>query len=207
MRVLGLLASLVITATTVIATTATAAAPAATTGSVPADIKTILDKPRYNGAMWGLRVLDGKNVLVDYNSDQKFFIGSVRKVFTVGQLLEAIGPAHTFDTPVYRAGAVANGTLTGNLIVVASGDLTMGDQRLGSQRSRLARQRDSHQTRSASGLRVARQASQSSGHHARHRRRRHRRPPLPAVWVPRGVQRASDLYQRRRRRRDDYAGR
>jgi D-alanyl-D-alanine carboxypeptidase len=95
---------------------------------VPPDIKTIFNKPMYNSSTWGLRVLtsDG-HVLIDYNSQQNFYIGSVRKVFSVGQLLNAVGPDHTYDTPVYRVGTVDSaGVLHGNLVLVASGDLTMG---------------------------------------------------------------------------------
>lgn len=96
-------------------------------GAVPRDIQAVFDKQTYNGATWGLRVLDGNKVLVDLNSQRRFYIGSVRKVFSVGQLINAVGPDHTYDTPVYRTGAVdRNGVLHGNLIVVASGDLTMG---------------------------------------------------------------------------------
>lgn len=98
-----------------------------TTTNVPANIAKIIDRPKYRGAAWGLRVLDGDKVLIDLNSRRKFYIGSVRKVFTIGQLLNAVGPGHTYDTPVYRTGAIdRNGVLHGNLIVVASGDLTMG---------------------------------------------------------------------------------
>ena len=82
----------------------------------------------YRKSTWGLRVLtsDGK-VLIDYNPQPQFFIGSVRKVFSVGQLLNVVGPDHTYDTPVYRTGTVDSaGVLHGNLVVVASGDLTMG---------------------------------------------------------------------------------
>ncbi len=69
---------------------------------------------------------DGK-VLIDYNPKPQFFLGSVRKVFSVGELLNQIGPDHTYDTPVYRVGNVdAAGVLHGNLVLVASGDLTMG---------------------------------------------------------------------------------
>ncbi|HEY1656046.1 MAG TPA: D-alanyl-D-alanine carboxypeptidase [Candidatus Tumulicola sp.] len=100
-------------------------APSSAT-AVPADIRAVFDQPIYKNSTWGLRVVDGKNVLVDWNPQRHFFIGSVRKVFTVGQLLNAVGPSHTYDTPVYRTGAVDRGVLHGNLIVVASGDLTMG---------------------------------------------------------------------------------
>jgi D-alanyl-D-alanine carboxypeptidase len=104
-------------------TTPLTSTPAAT---VPADIAAILNKPMYKGATWGLRVLDGKNVLIDLNSNKQLLVASIRKIFTVGELLDTIGPAHTFDTPVYRDGLVKGGVLQGNLIVQASGDLTMG---------------------------------------------------------------------------------
>ena len=97
-----------------------------TAAVVPADIRSVLDKPLYSKATWGLRVLDGSKVLIDLHPERKFFIGSVRKVFSVGQLLDAVGPAHRYDTPVYRTGSVSRGVLRGNLVIVASGDLTMG---------------------------------------------------------------------------------
>ncbi len=97
--------------------------------NVPSDIKAIMDKPHYKGAIWGLRVVDvetGKP-LMDLEPHHQFFIGSVRKVFTVGELLNQVGPDHTFDTPIYRHGLINDrGVLKGDLILVASGDLTMG---------------------------------------------------------------------------------
>src|SRR5215470_1460170 len=84
--------------------------------SVPKDIQAIFDKPLYKGGMWGLRVtdFDGK-VLIDYNPQHAFYIGSVRKVFSVGELLNEVGPNHTYDTPVYRTGTVDSaGVLHGN---------------------------------------------------------------------------------------------
>jgi D-alanyl-D-alanine carboxypeptidase len=97
--------------------------------SVPADIKAIFDAPRYQGAIWGLRVIDletGKP-LINLEPRYQFLIGSVRKVFSVGELLNQVGPTHRFNTVVYRQGAVSDtGTLQGDLILVASGDLTMG---------------------------------------------------------------------------------
>ena len=95
--------------------------------NIPKDIQAVFDKPLYKGGMWGLRVTDtdGK-VLIDYNPQHEFFIGSVRKVFSVGELLNEIGPDHTYDTPIYHTGTVDSaGVLHGNLIVLASGDLTM----------------------------------------------------------------------------------
>jgi D-alanyl-D-alanine carboxypeptidase len=96
---------------------------------VPPDIKAIFDKSFYNNGTWGLRVVDLNSgaTLIDLRPDCDFFIGSVRKVFTVGELLNDVGPDHRYNTPVYRRGEVNHsGVLTGDLILVASGDLTMG---------------------------------------------------------------------------------
>lgn len=105
-----------------------AAPPAAST--VPSDIRAVFDKPAYRNATWGLRVVDGSKVLLDVNPAKAFYIGSVRKVFTVGELLNAVGGSHRYNTPIYRTGTISRGVLHGNLIVVASGDLTMGGRTL-----------------------------------------------------------------------------
>src|SRR5215217_5635875 len=52
--------------------------------------------------------------------------GSSTKLFTVSAALDDLGFDHRFKTPVYAQGKVKNGTLNGNLVLVASGDLTMG---------------------------------------------------------------------------------
>jgi D-alanyl-D-alanine carboxypeptidase/D-alanyl-D-alanine-endopeptidase (penicillin-binding protein 4) len=71
--------------------------------------------------------LDTGEVLIDYNPDYDFYIGSVRKIFSTGELLNEIGPDHLFVTPVYKEGEVdGSGVLDGNLILVASGDISMG---------------------------------------------------------------------------------
>lgn len=99
------------------------------TASVSSEIKAVFDGSRYKGAIWGLRVIDLETgqPLIDLEPRHKFLIGSVRKVFSVGELLNQIGPTHTFDTLIYRQGTISDtGILQGDLILVASGDLTMG---------------------------------------------------------------------------------
>ena len=96
---------------------------------LPPEIATIFSKPLYKDAVWGLRVVDAESgeVLLDREPTRKFYIGSVRKVFSVGLLLNEIGADHTYDTPVFRHGTVnEEGVLDGSLFLVASGDLTMG---------------------------------------------------------------------------------
>lgn len=95
---------------------------------VSADVRAVMNQPRYAGATWGLRVVDAHtgDVVLDERPDEAFFIGSVRKLFSVGERLDQVGPDHHDDTPVHAQGTVAGGVLQGNLILVASGDLTMG---------------------------------------------------------------------------------
>jgi D-alanyl-D-alanine carboxypeptidase len=99
------------------------------TPEIPADIRAIFNEPRYKNALWGLRVVDLESgrELIDVQPRHQFLIGSVRKLFSVGELLSEVGPRHRYDTPVYRVGNIdKDGVLHGNLVLVASGDLTMG---------------------------------------------------------------------------------
>lgn len=93
---------------------------------LPKEIRAIMDKPRYSGATWGLRVVNMKSgaVIYDFNSQEELLTGSVRKLYSVGVTLNELGADHRFKTPVFRRGEVDNnGDLTGDLILVAKGDL------------------------------------------------------------------------------------
>lgn len=107
-------------------------AGATSTMVIPAEIEAIINKSMYKNATWGLRVLNletGKELL-NLNSDTHFFIGSVRKIFSVGALLNKVGPGHHSVTTVHKEGVIDDGNLKGNLVLVASGDLTMGGRTL-----------------------------------------------------------------------------
>jgi D-alanyl-D-alanine carboxypeptidase/D-alanyl-D-alanine-endopeptidase (penicillin-binding protein 4) len=95
---------------------------------IPPEIKAIFHKPLYKNAVWGLRVvdLDTGHVVYDLKSDEKFLTGSVRKLISVGLALEKLGRDYKFTTPVYRLGTLRQGVFTGQLVLVASGDLAMG---------------------------------------------------------------------------------
>ena len=100
--------------------------------AIPEDITAIFNKPLYNDSTWALRVVDMESgdVIYDLRSDENLYIGSVRKLFTIGEALVALGPDFKFHTPVYRQGEIINdGVLAGDLILVASGDFTMGGRR------------------------------------------------------------------------------
>ena len=102
--------------------------PASNGANVPADIRAVFNKPLYKGGLWGLRVVDvaSGRALIDLRPRHNFLIGSTRKLFSVGALMNQIGPNYTYDTPIYRQGDISAGVLNGNLILDASGDLTMG---------------------------------------------------------------------------------
>ncbi|HEU5432014.1 MAG TPA: D-alanyl-D-alanine carboxypeptidase/D-alanyl-D-alanine-endopeptidase [Thermomicrobiales bacterium] len=106
---------------------ATARAAAAT--PLPDSIAAVMGKPRYAKSTWSLLVADlaGGETLYDLAPDQRALTGSVRKLFSVGLALRQLGADHRFPTPVYRTGAVdGQGMLSGDLILVAAGDLTLG---------------------------------------------------------------------------------
>lgn len=97
---------------------------------LPAAISDIMAKPRYVAAKskWSLVVLDAKTGELVYaqDPDRLSLTGSVRKMFSVASALQTLGADHRFETPVYRTGPVAGGALSGDLVLVASGDLTFG---------------------------------------------------------------------------------
>jgi D-alanyl-D-alanine carboxypeptidase len=109
-----------------------AGTPAIAQDALPPEITQIIGGPKYAGATWGIRVtgLDDATPALAYGPDSLFFTGSTRKLFSVGMALNTLGPEHTFTTPVYRTGAVTGGVLDGDLVVVASGDLTLGGRTL-----------------------------------------------------------------------------
>ena len=101
--------------------------------SIPQEIRAIFNKALYDGSVWALRVvdLDTGEIIYDQSSDDKLFIASVRKVFTTGEALQALGEEHLFRTPIHRQGLVdEEDVLEGDLILLATGDFTMGGRRL-----------------------------------------------------------------------------
>lgn len=91
-------------------------------------IEAFLAQPMFQQAHWGLLFVDletGEVVL--QRSEQKLFApASVTKLFSTAAALDALGADHKFTTPVHRRGDVKDGVLHGDLILVASGDPTLG---------------------------------------------------------------------------------
>lgn len=91
-------------------------------------IDAVIRAPVYRDARWGILVVDaasGETVYVR-NADRSFTPASTHKLYTCAAALAAFGPDHKFQTPVYRTGPVEDGRLHGSLVLVASGDPTLG---------------------------------------------------------------------------------
>lgn len=100
-------------------------------GSLAAKLDAVMDGPDYKHAHWGALFVDAKTGDPVYarNPDMLFSPASVTKLYSCAAALVALGPDHRFVTPVYRRGEmseVSPGTLRGDLILVAQGDLTFG---------------------------------------------------------------------------------
>jgi D-alanyl-D-alanine carboxypeptidase/D-alanyl-D-alanine-endopeptidase (penicillin-binding protein 4) len=89
----------------------------------------LMAEPEFPQASWGILIanLDTGETLYELNADKLFVPASTTKLFSVAAALETLGADYRFRTPVYARGEIdANGILKGDLILVASGDLTMG---------------------------------------------------------------------------------
>jgi len=107
-----------------------ALAPAAARADDPLakKLEAVMDGKDYTQARWGVLVADAKTgeVLYAREPDKLFTPASTTKLFSCAAALIAYGPDHRFETPVYQRGPVVDGSLHGDLILVASGDLTFG---------------------------------------------------------------------------------
>lgn len=96
-------------------------------------IAAVIDMPPYHQSHWGLLVVDRQSgeVLYEKNADKLFVPASVTKLFSVAAALVELGPDYRFQTRIVRDGSVdRDGTLVGDLILIASGDLTLGGRTL-----------------------------------------------------------------------------
>ena len=104
------------------------AQPASPPPSFVQRIESIINAPEYKHARWGILIVNtttGKTVY-EHNADQLFAPASVTKLYTCAAAMIELGASHRFETPVFRRGKLADGKLTGDLILVAKGDLTLG---------------------------------------------------------------------------------
>jgi D-alanyl-D-alanine carboxypeptidase/D-alanyl-D-alanine-endopeptidase (penicillin-binding protein 4) len=83
---------------------------------------------RYEHSTWGYQVVDQKTgkVVAAQNAQSMFDPGSTMKIYSSATALRLYGPNYRFTTPAYRQGTMSGGTLNGNLVLVGTGDLSLG---------------------------------------------------------------------------------
>ncbi len=94
-----------------------------------AAIQAVTRQPSYQQAHWGALFVDltSGEIIFAQQPDQLFAPASTTKLFSVACALDAFGAGHRFKTPVVKRGEVnPAGELVGDLILVASGDLSLG---------------------------------------------------------------------------------
>jgi D-alanyl-D-alanine carboxypeptidase/D-alanyl-D-alanine-endopeptidase (penicillin-binding protein 4) len=100
------------------------AAPVKNTG-LATHIASIVRTPAYAHSDFGIAVydLDAKRPVYGLNARRYFLAASTTKLLTEGTTLSLLGTDYRFRTNVYRTGGVdADGTLHGDLVLLASGD-------------------------------------------------------------------------------------
>src|SRR6266436_4774274 len=94
-------------------------------------IQSVITRPEFAHANFGIEFysLDTGKVIYALNADKLFVPASTTKILTEGTLLAKLGADYRFHTRVYRTGPIAkNGTLDGDLILVASGDPNLSNR-------------------------------------------------------------------------------
>jgi len=94
-------------------------------------IKKVMDRPEFAHSRFGLEFItaDTGEVIYKLNAAQLFVPGSTTKLLSEGAMLEVLGAEYRFHTKVYRTGPIGkDGTLQGDLILVASGDMDLSNR-------------------------------------------------------------------------------
>src|SRR5690606_32266820 len=98
-------------------------------GALEARVRSIIERPEFSHSTWGVELysLDSGRTVYSINGDKLFVPGSTTKLLTMGSALGLLGADYRFHTRVYRTGPVrSDGTLDGDLVLVASGDAKIG---------------------------------------------------------------------------------
>ena len=94
-------------------------------------IRKITERPEFAHSRFGIKFIaaDSGNVVYELNATQLFVPGSTTKLLTEGTALELLGGDYRFHTRIYRTGPIQkDGTLQGDLVLVASGDLNLSNR-------------------------------------------------------------------------------
>jgi serine-type D-Ala-D-Ala carboxypeptidase/endopeptidase (penicillin-binding protein 4) len=102
--------------------------PSLAGGPLEDRVDAVVHSKGFEGGHWGLLVVDSGSgkVVFERNADRMFCPASVTKLYSSAAALVELGADHRFKTPVVRRGELKVGTLRGDLILVAKGDLSLG---------------------------------------------------------------------------------
>lgn len=91
-------------------------------------VAAVTQRSEYQHARWGYLFVDSGTgeVLLERMPDQMFVPASTTKLYSCAAALGVLGPAHRFETRILARGDIMDHELKGDLILVASGDLTLG---------------------------------------------------------------------------------
>ncbi len=98
-------------------------------GELNDKLAAVTGQPQFKHAHWGLLIVDLRSgeTIYEENADKLFAPASTTKLYSVAAAMEALGADYRFETAVYATAPIGTaGDVQGNLIVVASGDLTFG---------------------------------------------------------------------------------
>ncbi len=105
-------------------------APAPSEGnSLSERVEAVFRAPGFENSRWGILVEDARDgsVLLERRAGELYRPASVTKLYSTAAALVELGADFRFVTPVHRQGEVdANGRLSGDLILLASGDPSLG---------------------------------------------------------------------------------
>jgi serine-type D-Ala-D-Ala carboxypeptidase/endopeptidase (penicillin-binding protein 4) len=92
-------------------------------------IDSLADQPKFRSAHWGILVVDPAthDTLYSRNAGKLFMPASNQKLVTGSVALHQLGPDYRFRTTFAATGAVAQGTLQGDLVVDGRGDPSISD--------------------------------------------------------------------------------
>ena len=99
--------------------------------SLAGRIKTVMDRPEFAHANFGIEFysLETGKVLYSLNANKLFVPASTTKLLTEGTVLAKLGPDFRFHTRIYHTGSLdSKGRLKGDLILVASGDPNLSNR-------------------------------------------------------------------------------
>ncbi len=94
-------------------------------------IQRIMARPEFAHARFGIKFIraDTGAVVYELHPQELFVPGSTTKLLTTGMAREFLGADYRFHTRIYRTGPIErDGTLRGDLVLVASGDLNLSNR-------------------------------------------------------------------------------